>query len=225
MMIFADTSNVEEIRELWDGGLIQGVTTNPSIIAKQHPGGNWHKVIAEICTFVRGPVSAEVVSETSEDMVYEGKELSEIDENVVVKLPCTPAGIKACKVLTEYMNIKVNMTLCFSVAQAVLASNASAEYISPFVGRMDDYSAGSGVKLVRDIQNAYINADSVVRNGAYTRTKILAASIRSVEHLNQFAQYADAATCPPKVIWKIFDHKLTVDGLKQFQDDWKKANE
>ena len=219
MMIFADTSNVEEIRELWDGGLIHGVTTNPSIIAKQHPGGNWHKVIAEICTFVRGPVSAEVVSETSEDMVYEGKELSEIDENVVVKLPCTPAGIKACKVLTEYMNIKVNMTLCFSVAQAVLASNVGAFLVSPFVGRVDDVS-GTGIKLIQDIQNAYINDIKLSRT-----PKILAASIRSVEHLNLVAQYADAATCPPKVIWKIFDHKLTVDGLKQFQDDWKKANE
>ena len=111
------------------------------------------------------------------------------------------------------------MTLCFSVAQAVLASNVGAFLVSPFVGRVDDVS-GTGIKLIQDIQNAYYNDINLSRT-----PKILAASIRSVEHLNQVAQYADAATCPPKVIWKIFDHKLTVDGLKQFQDDWKKANE
>ena len=117
------------------------------------------------------------------------------------------------------MNIKVNMTLCFSVAQAVLASNVGAFLVSPFVGRVDDVS-GTGIKLIQDIQNAYYNDINLSRT-----PKILAASIRSVEHLNQVAQYADVATCPPKVIWKIFDHKLTVDGLKQFKDDWKKANE
>ena len=147
-------------------------------------------------------------------------DLSELNEHVVVKLPCTPDGIHACRVLTQFMDIKVNMTLCFSVAQAVLASNAGAEYISPFVGRMDDYSAGSGVKLVKDIQNAYLNDLSGSR-----APKILAASIRNVEHFNQVAEYADVATCPPKVIWDIFNHKLTLSGLEQFNNDWKKTNE
>tara|TARA_B100001750_G_scaffold237172_1_gene241955 strand:+ start:7975 stop:8682 length:708 start_codon:yes stop_codon:yes gene_type:complete len=235
MKVFADTSNLDDIKMLNDLSLIQGVTTNPTLMMKEiqeqkktkQPGdvSHWHEIVVKICETVCKPVSAEVTSTTVGEMVEEGKLLSELNEHVVVKLPCTPDGIHACRVLTEYMDIKVNMTLCFSVAQAVLASNASAEYISPFVGRMDDYSAGSGVKLVRDIQNAYINADSVVRNGAYTRTKILAASIRNVEHFNQVAEHADVATCPPKVIWDIFRHKLTLSGLEQFDNDWKKTNE
>jgi len=217
MEIFADTSDIDEIQKLWDGGLIQGVTTNPSIIAKQYgTTNNWHNVIKEICHIVNGPISAEVTSTEVGEMVQEGRELSEIHERVVVKLPCTPDGVHACKVLTTYMDIRVNMTLCFSVAQAVLASNAGAAFISPFIGRMDDVYH-SGVNLVEQIQNAYLND----MNKA---PKILAASIRSVEHLNQVAQYADIATCPPKIIWKVFEHNLTVSGLKQFSEDWKKAN-
>ena len=217
MEIFADTSDIDEIQKLWDGGLIQGITTNPSIIAKQYgTTNNWHNVIKEICQIVNGPISAEVTSTEVGEMVQEGRELSEIHERVVVKLPCTPDGIHACKVLTTYMDIRVNMTLCFSVAQAVLASNAGAAFISPFIGRMDDVYH-SGVNLVEQIQNAYLND----MNKA---PKILAASIRSVEHLNQVAQYADIATCPPKIIWKVFEHNLTVSGLKQFSEDWKKAN-
>ena len=219
MEIFADTSDIDEIQKLWDGGLIQGVTTNPSIIAKQYGTiNNWHNVIKEICQIVNGPISAEVTSTEVGEMVQEGKELSEIHERVVVKLPCTPAGIHACKVLTTYMDIRVNMTLCFSVAQAVLASNAGAAFISPFIGRMDDVYH-SGVSLVEQIQLAYLNDLSGSR-----APRILAASIRSVEHLNQVAQYADIATCPPKIIWKVFEHNLTVSGLKQFSEDWKKAN-
>jgi transaldolase len=217
MEIFADTSDIDEIQKLWDGGLIQGITTNPSIIAKQYgTTNNWHNVIKEICQIVNGPISAEVTSTEVGEMVQEGQQLSEIHERVVVKLPCTPDGIHACKVLTTYMDIRVNMTLCFSVAQAVLASNAGAAFISPFIGRMDDVYH-SGVNLVEQIQNAYLND----MNKA---PKILAASIRSVEHLNQVAQYADIATCPPKIIWKVFEHNLTVSGLKQFSEDWKKAN-
>ncbi len=218
MEIFADTSDIDEIQKLWDGGLIQGITTNPSIIAKQYgTTNNWHNVIKEICQIVNGPISAEVTSTEVGEMVQEGQQLSEIHERVVVKLPCTPDGIHACKVLTTYMDIRVNMTLCFSVAQAVLASNAGAAFISPFIGRMDDVYH-SGVNLVEQIQNAYLND----MNKA---PKILAASIRSVEHLNQVAQYADIATCPPKIIWKVFEHNLTVSGLKQFNEDWKNANE
>ena len=220
MEIFADTSDIEEIQKLWDGGLIQGVTTNPSIIAKQYgTTNNWHNVIKEICQIVNGPISAEVTSTEVGEMVQEGQQLSEIHERVVVKLPCTPDGIHACKVLTTYMDIRVNMTLCFSVAQAVLASNAGAAFISPFIGRMDDVYH-SGVSLVEQIQLAYLNDLSGSR-----APRILAASIRSVEHLNQVAQYADIATCPPKIIWKVFEHNLTVSGLKQFNEDWKNANE
>ena len=219
MEIFADTSDIEEIQKLWDGGLIQGITTNPSIIAKQYgTTNNWHNVIKEICQIVNGPISAEVTSTEVGEMVQEGQQLSEIHERVVVKLPCTPDGIHACKVLTTYMDIRVNMTLCFSVAQAVLASNAGAAFISPFIGRMDDVYH-SGVNLVEQIQLAYLNDLSGSR-----APRILAASIRSVEHLNQVAQYADIATCPPKIIWKVFEHNLTVSGLKQFSEDWKKAN-
>ena len=218
MEIFADTSDIDEIQKLWDGGLIQGITTNPSIIAKQYgTTNNWHNVIKEICQIVNGPISAEVTSTEVGEMVQEGQQLSEIHERVVVKLPCTPDGIHACKVLTTYMDIRVNMTLCFSVAQAVLASNAGATFISPFIGRMDDVYH-SGVNLVEQIQNAYLNDMGKA-------PKILAASIRSVEHLNQVAQYADIATCPPKIIWKVFEHNLTVSGLKQFNEDWKNANE
>ena len=218
MEIFADTSDIDEIQKLWDGGLIQGITTNPSIIAKQYgTTNNWHNVIKEICQIVNGPISAEVTSTEVGEMVQEGKELAELHERVVVKLPCTPDGVHACKVLTTYMDIRVNMTLCFSVAQAVLASNAGASFISPFIGRMDDVYH-SGVKLVEDIQNAYLND----MNKA---PKILAASIRNVEHFNQVAEYADVATCPPKVIWDIFNHKLTLSGLEQFNNDWKKTNE
>ena len=220
MEIFADTSDIDEIQKLWDGGLIQGITTNPSIIAKQYgTTNNWHNVIKEICQIVNGPISAEVTSTEVGEMVQEGQQLSEIHERVVVKLPCTPAGIHACKVLTTYMDIRVNMTLCFSVAQAVLASNAGAAFISPFIGRMDDVYH-SGVNLVEQIQLAYLNDLSGSR-----APRILAASIRSVEHLNQVAQYADIATCPPKIIWKVFEHNLTVSGLKQFNEDWKNANE
>jgi transaldolase len=222
MQIYADTSNVDEIQRLWDGGLIQGVTTNPSIIAKEYgTTNNWHNVIKDICRIVNGPVSAEVISTEVGEMVQEGRELSELHDNVVVKLPCTPDGVHACKVITQFMDIKVNMTLCFSVAQAVLASNVGAAFISPFVGRMDDYNGKDyGVALVKEIQEAYINDLLGSRV-----PRILAASIRSVEHLNQVAQYADIATCPPKIIWETFRHKLTVSGLKQFRDDWNKVNE
>ena len=219
MQIYADTSNVEQIQKLWDGGLIQGITTNPSIIAKEYgTTNNWHNIIKDICRIVDGPISAEVVSTEVGDMVLEGQELSELHERVVVKLPCTPAGIKACKVLTQFMDIRVNMTLCFSVAQAILAANVGASFISPFVGRMDDeFGPREGVALIKEIQEAYLN------DITSKPPKILAASIRNVEHLNLVAQYADIATCPPKVIWETFKHKLTLRGLQQFRDDWEKV--
>ena len=220
MKIFADTSNVDEIELLNDFSLIHGVTTNPTLMMKEIKSGNtshWHEIVKEICNTIQKPVSAEVTSTTVDQMVAEGRILSKLHKHIVVKLPCTPHGIKACDVLANYQGIKVNMTLCFNVAQAVVAANAGASYISPFVGRLDDYSFGTGVELVKNIQEAYMNDEY--------DTKILAASIRNVEHFNQVAPYADYATCPPKVIWDIFKHKLTVSGLEQFEKDWKIANE
>ena len=220
MKIFADTSNVDEIELLNDFSLIHGVTTNPTLMMKEIKSGNtahWHEIVREICETIEQPVSAEVTSSTVKEMVEDGRVLSKLNKHIVVKLPCTPEGIRACDVLANFLDIQVNMTLCFSVGQAVLAANAGAAYISPFVGRMDDYVAGSGIELVKNIKHAYMNDDY--------NTKILAASIRNVDHFNQVAQYADYATCPPKVIWDIFKHKLTLSGLEQFDKDWKIANE
>ena len=218
MDFFADSSNINEIQKLTKYGLINGVTTNPSLIAKEDHTMHWHKVVHKICETVQGPVSAEVTqTNDSQSMFDEGMELSKIHHFVVVKLPCTPEAIKTCEKLSD-KNIKVNMTLCFSVAQAQLCENAGADYISPFLGRMDDlhlstdiYSAG--VELVKDIYEAR----------ECPATNILAASIRSVNHLNQVAKYASIATCPPKIIWEIFKHELTLKGVERFMNDWKKV--
>ena len=213
MDFFADSSNINEIQKLTKYGLINGVTTNPSLIAKEDHTMHWHKVVHKICEIVQGPVSAEVTqTNDSQSMFDEGMELSKIHHFVVVKLPCTPEAIKACQQLSDN-NIRVNMTLCFSVAQAMMAENAGATYISPFMGRLDDHTDGTGVGLVKDIYDA---------NQNYLM-KILAASVRSVEHINQVAKYADVVTCPPKVIWDIFRHKLTLQGIDQFNNDWKKV--
>jgi len=223
MKFYADSSNIDEITELKEHELIQGVTTNPTLIAKESHTRHWHEVIKEICEIVQGPVSAEVTHENHKFMLDEGRELASLDDHVVVKLPCTPDGMRTCAYLADE-GISVNMTLCFSVAQAQLAENAGAEYISPFLGRMDDFYQANprvggtswstaGVELVRDIYEAReCNA-----------TNILAASIRSVEHINQVAKYASIATCPPKIIWEIFQHELTLKGVEQFMNDWKKT--
>jgi len=220
MKFYADSSNIDEITKLKEHELIQGVTTNPTLIAKEksaYGGRHWHEVIKEICDIVQGPVSAEVTHENHKFMLDEGRELAELDSHVVVKLPCTPDGMRTCAKLYDE-GISVNMTLCFSVAQAQLAENAGADYISPFLGRMDDlhqstdlYSAG--VELVKDIYEAR----------ECPATNILAASIRSVSHLNQVAKYASIATCPPKIIWEIFKHELTMKGVERFMNDWKKV--
>jgi transaldolase len=218
MKFYADSSNIDEITKLKEHELIQGVTTNPTLIAMEESNHtrHWHEVIKEICDIVQGPVSAEVTHENHKFMLDEGRELARIDDHVVVKLPCTPDGMRTCANLYDE-GISVNMTLCFSVAQAQLAENAGADYISPFLGRMDDnYHVGgvnAGVELVRDIYEAR----------ECPATNILAASIRSVEHINQVAKYASIATCPPKIIWEIFKHKLTLQGVERFMTDWKKV--
>ena len=213
MKFYADSSNIDEITKLKEHELIQGVTTNPTLIAKESHTRHWHEVIKEICEIVQGPVSAEVTHENHKFMLDEGRELSRLDDHVVVKLPCTPDGMKTCAYLADE-GISVNMTLCFSVAQAQLCENAGADYISPFIGRMDDtYHSTAGVELVRDIYEAR----------ECPATNILAASIRSVEHINQVAKYASIATCPPKLIWEIFQHELTLKGVERFMNDWKKT--
>ena len=213
MKFYADTSNIDEITKLKEHELIQGVTTNPTFIAKESHTRHWHEVIKEICDIVQGPVSAEVTHENHKFMLDEGRELSRLDDHVVVKLPCTPDGMRTCANLADE-GISVNMTLCFSVAQAQLCENAGADYISPFIGRMDDtYHSTAGVELVRDIYEAR----------ECPATNILAASIRSVEHINQVAKYASIATCPPKLIWEIFKHELTLKGVERFMNDWKKT--
>jgi len=221
MKFYADSSNIDEITKLKEHELIQGVTTNPTLIAKESHTRHWHEVIKEICDIVQGPVSAEVTHENHKFMLDEGRELAELDSHVVVKLPCTPDGMRTCANLYDE-GISVNMTLCFSVAQAQLAENAGADYISPFIGRMDDLykenpefgkNFSAGVNLVKDIYEAR----------ECPATNILAASIRSVEHINQVAKYASIATCPPKIIWEIFKHELTLKGVERFMNDWKKT--
>lgn len=210
MKFFADTAEVKDIRELHDLGLLDGITTNPSLIAKS--GRQIKEVIKEICSIVPGPVSAEVASTNFDGMMAEAHELAKIADNVVVKVPLTLDGLKACKQLSSE-GIKVNVTLCFSPNQALLAAKAGATFISPFIGRLDDINL-EGMDLIRDIRTIYDNY-------AFT-TEILAASIRSANHVTQAALAgADVATIPPAVIKKLADHPLTDKGLAAFVADWK----
>jgi transaldolase len=209
MKFFADTAEVKDIKELHELGLLDGITTNPSLIAKS--GRNIKEVIKEICSITPGPVSAEVASTTYDQMMAEADVLSKIAENVVVKLPLTLDGLRGTKTLTG-RGIKVNVTLCFSANQALLAAKAGATYISPFIGRLDDIDL-EGMDLIRDIRTIYDNY-------AFT-TEILAASIRTPNHVTQAALAgADVATIPPAVIKKLADHPLTKSGLEAFVKDW-----
>jgi len=213
MKFFLDTAIVSEIKELYETGLVDGITTNPSLIAKS--GREIKTVIAEICQIVDGPVSAEVIATDWQEMIKEGKELAEIAENVVVKLPITWDGLKACKALSEE-DIMVNMTLCFTSNQALLAAKAGAYYVSPFVGRLDDIGQnGMGlIQEIYDMYSKYINLD----------TEILVASVRSPEHVAQAAQIgADIVTLPPSILRRLVEHPLTDAGLEIFLSDWKKA--
>lgn len=209
MKFFVDTAVVSEITELNDYGLLDGVTTNPSLIAKS--GRDFKEVIAEICALVDGPVSAEVASMEYAGMVAEGEYLAKIAPNVVIKLPLTLQGLKACRYFTS-KGIKTNVTLCFTANQALLAAKAGATYISPFLGRLDDINI-DGMDLIRDIREIYDNYGF--------ETQILAASIRSANHVKEAALAgADVATIPPSVIKGLANHVLTDKGLEQFAKDW-----
>lgn len=210
MKFFADTAEIEDIKKLQESGLLDGITTNPSLIAKS--GRDFKEVIKEICGIVPGPVSAEVASTDFDTIIKEADVLRKLADNVVVKLPLTVDGLKACKILTGE-GTRTNVTLCFSANQALLAAKVGATYISPFIGRLDDINL-EGMQLIRDIRQIYDNY-------AFS-TEILAASIRTPNHITEAALAgADVATIPPAVIYKLADHPLTKSGLEQFVKDWK----
>jgi len=211
MKFFLDTANVDEIKQGMDWGLVDGVTTNPSIVFKE--GRDFEEVVKEITTIVPGPVSAEVISVTAPEMIAEGKALSKWAPNIVVKIPLIPEGIKAVKALSTE-GIKTNVTLCFSANQALLAAKAGGSYISPFVGRMDD-AGNDGMKLVEEIVTIYDNYDY--------DTEIIVASIRSPMTVLQASLLgADICTMPFKVLQQLFQHTLTDRGLESFLSDWAK---
>ena len=214
MKFFVDTADVDAIAELNDLGMVDGVTTNPSLILKS--GRDILEVTKEICDLVDGPVSAEVVATEADDMIAEGRKLAKIADNIAVKVPLTWAGLKTCKVLSGEGNM-VNVTLCFSANQALLAAKAGATFISPFIGRLDDINL-DGLDLIADIRTIYDNYDF--------GTEILAASIRSANHVSECAKIgADVATAPPDVIKKLASHPLTDKGLDAFLKDWAKTGQ
>ena len=215
MKFFVDTADVAEIRDLAEKGLLDGVTTNPSLVAKA--GRDFIQTVREICAIVDGPVSAEVSALDAETMIAEGRKLAEIAENVTVKVPLTWDGLKACRTLTQ-AGIMVNVTLCFSANQALLAAKAGATFVSPFVGRLDDVGE-DGMALVRDIRTIYDNYP-------HYGTEILAASLRNPWHVTEAALAgADVATIPPSVLKQLVNHPLTDKGLAQFVADWKKTGQ
>ncbi len=209
MQLFIDSADVAELRAAAASGLIDGVTTNPSLIAKS--GRNMKEAIAEICSIIPGPVSAEAVATDVEGMLNEGRYLARIASNVVVKLPLTENGLRACRTLSDE-GIKVNVTLCFSAVQAMLAAKAGAYFISPFIGRLDD-KGEDGMDLIHDIRQVYDNYGF--------GTNVLAASIRTPEHVKQCALAgADCATLPPKIFAQLYKHELTDSGVAAFLKDW-----
>jgi transaldolase len=212
MLFFLDTANLDDIKSLTDTGMIDGITTNPTLAAGS--GMKFCDLISQICQMVEGPVSAEVMSVDADGMIQEGRQLAKIAKNVVVKVPLTVEGLKACRQLTDE-NIMVNVTLCFSPSQALLAAKAGAAFISHFIGRLDDISH-SGMNLIRDIRTIYDNYGY--------ETAILAASIRHPLHVVEAALAgADAATMPPKILSALYEHPLTTTGLSAFQADWNKS--
>ncbi|HUO22016.1 MAG TPA: fructose-6-phosphate aldolase [Caulobacteraceae bacterium] len=214
MNIFLDTTDTAELKALAEGGLVDGVTTNPTLIAKS--GRSMVEVIAEICAIVEGPVSAEVAAMDTDTMIAEGRRLAAIAPNVVVKVPLTSEGLLAVQTFSAE-GIDTNVTLCFSAVQAMLAAKAGATYISPFIGRLDDQGA-DGVALIHDIRTIYDNYGF--------DTEILAASIRTPEHVKAVAiAGADCATIPPAVFKALFKHPLTEKGLEQFMSDWAKTGQ
>ena len=211
MKIFLDTADLSEIRRAADATLIDGITTNPSLMAKTAGDRDPKEIYREICEMVDGPVSAEVVGMDKETMLTEGRKLAAIHDNIVVKLPLTEEGLKACRTLTDE-GIPTNVTLCFSVSQALLAAKAGATFVSPFVGRIDDIS-GEGMQLIHQIRQVYDNYGF--------DTQILAASLRHPQHVVESMLIgADAGTLPPNVLWMLVKHPLTDKGLDAFLADW-----
>jgi transaldolase len=214
MKFFIDTAEIDEIRELAETGMVDGVTTNPSLILKS--GRDIIEVTREICSIVDGPVSAEVTATEAKAMIAEGTKLAAIAPNIAVKVPLTWDGLRACKALSEAGHM-VNVTLCFSATQALLAAKAGATFISPFIGRLDDIGL-DGMELIADIRQIYDNYQF--------ETQILTASIRSVNHVATAAKIgADVATIPPSVLKKLADHPLTDKGLDAFLSDWAKTGQ
>jgi transaldolase len=212
MKIFIDSGNLKDIEKLMPLGIIDGITTNPSLLAKEP--GDYRENLKKICQMVQGPTSAEVVETEAQAMIKQGRDLAKIDPWIVVKVPLTRDGIQACKALSSE-GLKVNVTLCFSPAQALLAAKVGATYISPFVGRLDDVSM-PGMELIRDIVDIYGNYDF--------KTEVLVASTRGPMHIVEAARLgADICTCPPALIDSLFNHPLTDTGLKKFLADWDKA--
>ena len=215
MKFFVDTADIAEIKELAGTGLLDGVTTNPSLVAKT--GRDFKQTIAEICTIIPGPVSAEVTAIDTEGMLKEGRELAKIAQNVTVKVPLTMPGLKACKALTSEGTM-VNVTLCFSANQALLAAKAGATFVSPFIGRLDDMGL-DGMNLIREIRAIFDNYQDL-------QTDILVASIRTVNHVKEAALIgAEVATVPPGILKALVKHPLTDKGLEMFLADWKKTGQ
>lgn len=215
MKFFLDTADLNEIKELADAGMVDGVTTNPSIIAKS--GHEFIPLIKEICSIVDGPVSAEVAATDYATMIKEGRKLSEIADNVCVKVPLTPDGLKVCKELTD-SGTMVNVTLCFSAGQAILAAKAGASFVSPFVGRLDDISQ-DGLGLIEEIVTIYDNYETF-------ETEVLVASVRNPMHIIESAKMgAHVMTGPASVIHQLYKHPLTENGLAAFVKDWAKTGQ
>ncbi len=212
MKIFIDSADVTEIKSATDLGLCDGVTTNPTLVSRS--GSDFKNLIEELIEIVSGPISLEVISTDSAGMIKEAEILSRMASNVVIKLPLIPEGLKACRQLSA-KGIKTNVTLCFSVSQAILAAKSGATYVSPFIGRLEDHGE-DGIQLIRDMRSVY--------NTYNFDTKILAASIRNVKHFSDAALAgADVATIPYKTLLQLYHHTLTDKGLAQFLDDWKNS--
>jgi len=216
MKFFVDTADVDEIAELVDSGLLDGVTTNPSLVAKT--GRDFFQVLEEICALVPGPVSAEVAATEADGMLAEAERLIKVADNVVIKVPLTWEGLKACRALSND-GVGVNVTLCFSAAQAILAAKAGASYVSPFVGRLDDIGH-DGMALISDIRQIYDNYVGSLN------TQILVASIRHPMHVVEAAKIgAEVVTVPPKILRQLVNHTLTDKGLAAFLADWEKTGQ
>ena len=215
MKIYIDSSDIKEIKKINKTNMVDGITTNPSLIAKQNK--NIKLILKEICQEVKGPVSAEVAAISIDDMIKEARILKRIAKNIVIKLPLTFDGLNACSILSR-KGYQINVTLCFSASQALLAAKAGATFISPFIGRLDDIGE-NGSQLIFDIKKMFDNYKEI-------KTKILAASIRSAEHFCEVAKAgADIATIPPKLFHNLYKHDLTDKGLKAFLDDWQNTNQ